>query len=185
VNHVPLAGEISIVLARSNARHALVEGEYNTRRADCEAAARALGVPALRDTTLEALTANRAKLGDRIYRRALHVVGENQRVVAGAEMLRRNDFAGFGELMFASHESSRINFENSCPELDDLVATARKIAGVYGARLSGGGFGGSTINLVRKGREKEVVRALTAFVPGTECLVTSAADGALAARLAK
>ncbi len=73
-----------------------------------------------------------------------------------------------------------INFENSCPELDRLVDAARKTPGVYGARLSGGGFGGATINLVEKGREEEVVRALTAALPEVTCLVTKAADGALA-----
>jgi len=82
--------------------------------------------------------------------------------------------------MFASHESSVSNFQNSCPELDRLVNAARKTPGVYGARLSGGGFGGATINLVEKGREDEVVKALTAALPGVTCLVTAAADGALA-----
>ena len=94
--------------------------------------------------------------------------------------MRKGDIARFGELMFASHESSRVNFENSCPELDRLVEAARKTPGVLGARLSGGGFGGATINLVEKGREEQVVKALTAALPETTCLVTRASDGALA-----
>jgi galactokinase len=97
------------------------------------------------------------------------------------EALRGGDLDAFGRLMFASHESSRVNFENSCPELDVLVAAARGTPGVYGARLSGGGFGGATINLVERGREEEVIRALTAALPQVKCLVTVAADGALAA----
>jgi galactokinase len=180
VDHVPLDGKVSVILANSGVKHALVGGEYNERRSDCEAAAHALGVAALRDASSELLKANKSELADRIYLRALHIVGENERVLEGSAALRRGDLARFGELMFASHESSQVNFENSCPELDQLVAAARATPGVYGARLSGGGFGGATINLVEKGREEEVVAALTAAVPGTTCLVTVAADGALA-----
>lgn len=180
VAHVPLNANVSVILANSGVKHALVAGEYNERRSDCETAARALGATALRDVTLEKLKAGKSDLADRIFHRALHIVGENERVMAGAEALRKGDPACFGELMFASHESSRLNFENSCPELDRLVETARKTAGVYGARLSGGGFGGATINLVEAGREEEVVRALTAALPNVSCLVTKAADGALA-----
>ncbi len=180
VDYVPLDGKVSLILANSNVKHALVGGEYNERRTDCEAAARALGVSALRDATTGTLQARKSELASRIYHRALHVVGENERVLEGSEALRRGDFVRFGELMFASHESSRVNFENSCPELDQLVEAARKTPGVYGARLSGGGFGGATINLVEKGREAEVVKALTAALPEATCLVTTAADGALA-----
>jgi len=179
VGHVPLDGKTCIVLANSGVKHALVGGEYNERRSDCEAAAHALGVSALRDATTEQLKSRKSELADRIYHRALHITGENERVLEGSAFLRKKDFARFGELMFASHESSRVNFENSCPELDLLVETARNTPGVYGARLSGGGFGGTTINLVEKGHELEVVRALTAALPGVNCLVTPAADGAL------
>jgi len=180
VQQVPLSDHVSIVIANSNVKHALVGGEYNQLRADCETAARELKVHALRDASLELLTEQRSLLADRIYRRALHIVGENTRVLAGANALRRGDVAHFGELMYASHESSRFNFENSCAELDQLVEAARKIPGIYGARLSGGGFGGATINLVERSREEEVVKALTRAVPGSACIVTSAADGALA-----
>jgi galactokinase len=179
VDYVPLDGKTSIILANSGVKHSLVEGEYNARREDCEAAARALGVKALRDVSSEMLKAHRNKLSDRIYRRALHIVEGNEGVLAGAEALRRGDHAGFGKLMFASHESSRVNFENSCPELDALVDAARRTPGIFGARLSGGGFGGATINLVEKGREDEIVKALTAVLPNVRCLVTTASDGAL------
>ena len=179
MSHVPLDGKIKVVLANSGVKHALVAGEYNERRSDCEAAAHALGVDALRDASTEMLKSRKSELADRIYHRALHITGENERVVEGSAALRKGDFARFGELMFVSHESSRVWFENSCPELDLLVATARKTPGVYGARLSGGGFGGSTINLVAEGNEERVVQALTAALPGVKCLVTTAADGAL------
>jgi galactokinase len=179
VGHVPLDGKVSVVVANSNVKHALVAGEYNERRSDCEAAAHALGVSFLRDASTKMLNSRKSELADRIYRRALHITGENERVLEGSEALRRGNIAQFGELMFASHESSRLNFENSCPELDRLVETARKTPGVYGARLSGGGFGGATINLVEKGREEEVVKTLTAALPEVTCLVTAASDGAL------
>jgi galactokinase len=180
VDYVPLDGKVSVILANSNVRHALTGGEYNERRADCEAAAHALGVCFLRDASTEMLKSRKSELADRIYRRALHIVGENERVLAGADTLRRGDIAGFGKLMFASHESSRVNFENSCPELDRLVKAAHNTPGVYGARLSGGGFGGATINVVEKGREEQVVKALTAALPEVSCLITHASNGALA-----
>jgi galactokinase len=180
VTTVPLDGKESIIIANTNVKHALVGGEYNERRSDCEAAARALGVKALRDATTEMLKARRGQMADRIYRRALHITGENERVIAGVEALRQARLADFGRLMFESHESSRLNFENSCPELDLLVATARKTPGVLGARLSGGGFGGATINLVERGREDDVVKALAAALPAVTCLVTRPSDGALA-----
>jgi galactokinase len=179
VDHVALPPDVSVIIADSGVKHALEEGDYNSRRTDCEAAARALGATMLRDVSRAKLEAEKGRLADRIYRRALHVVGENERVLAGVAALRQGDIAQFGRLMYASHESSRIQFENSCPELDELVETARRTPGVWGARLSGGGFGGATINLVEKGREDEVVKALGAVRPGAGCLITSAADGAL------
>jgi galactokinase len=180
VDHVPLDGTISVIIANSNVKHALTGGEYNERRADCEAAAHALGVPFLRDASTEQLRANKSKMADRIYHRALHITGENERVLEGSAALRQGDIARFGELMFASHESSMHNFENSVPEIDTLVAAARATPGVYGARISGGGFGGASINLVEKGREEEVVKALTAALPQVTCLITHASDGAIA-----
>ena len=180
VRHVPLSDHVSFVLAQSGVKHALVAGEYNERRDDCEAAARALGVKALRDVTMEMLLSRQSELPERIFKRARHIVGENERVLAGSEALEHGDLKRFGQLMYESHESSRVYFENSCPELDRLVETAKNTPGVYGARLSGGGFGGATINLVERGHEEEVVKALAAVSAETSCLVTKAADGALA-----
>jgi galactokinase len=150
VNWSPLHGDIAVVVCHSGVKHALVGGEYNDRRAHCEAAAKSLGVPSLRFATLELLQANQAELAPRDYGCALHVVGENQRVSEGSQLLRADKLAEFGPLLFASHESSRLNFLNSCPELDVLVELAKTHPGCLGARLTGGGFGGATLNLVRR-----------------------------------
>jgi galactokinase len=95
-----------------------------------------------------------------IARRAAHVIGENQRVLEGRSMLASGKIQGFGELMYASHESSRTNFENSCRELDYLVAFGRELPPVAGARLSGGGFGGSVIMLAAKDAMEEIARTV-------------------------
>jgi galactokinase len=151
VERVPMIGEVSIVVCNSNVKHALVGGEYNELRQQCEGAAKALGVAALRAVDMPTLKANKAKLTERQYECAFHIVGENARVLHGDPALREGDFAQFGHFMFQSHESSRDSFKNSAPELDLLVEIARAHPAIYGARLMGGGFGGATINLVKRG----------------------------------
>jgi galactokinase len=126
--------------------------DYNERRATCARAAERLGVAQLRDATSEDL----ARLSGEALHYARHVVGENARVLAGVEALRRQDFAAFGALMWASHESLRDDYAVSTPELDAFVTTARQ-AGALGARLTGAGFGGCAIALI----EQSKVRALT------------------------
>jgi len=154
VTNVPFGADASLLMCNTHAKHALVDGEYNQRRAACEEAAayfaRVLPHPvkALRDVSWSEWEQHRAGLPDVVARRAAHPIGENERVLEGATLLSRGDLAGFGRLMFASHESSRTYFENSCPELDLIVETARQTPGVLGARLSGGGFGGSVVALV-------------------------------------
>jgi galactokinase len=150
VDHTPLHPDLAAVVCHSGVRHALVGGEYNDRRRSCEAAARALGVPSLRHVSLEGLAAGRAKLSPHEHECALHVVGENDRVTRGAARLRAGEFDAFGQLLFQSHESSRLNFHNSCAALDVLVELAKGQPGCLGARLTGGGFGGATLNLVRR-----------------------------------
>lgn len=150
VDWTPFAPDLAVVVCHSGVRHALVAGEYNDRRASCEAAAKALGAPALRSVTPETLGAGRALLTPHQHECALHVVGETDRVARGATLLRGGDFAGFGRLLFQSHASSRDNFHNSCPELDGLVELARAHPACLGARLTGGGFGGATLNLVKR-----------------------------------
>lgn len=155
VTNVRMGGDACLLMCNTHAKHALVDGEYNQRRAACEEAARFFAgalphpVHALRDVSEAEWAAHRERLPDEVARRAAHPIGENARVLLGAQLLAAGDLAGFGQLMFQSHESSRLNFENSCPELDCVVATARQVPGVLGARLSGGGFGGSAVVLVR------------------------------------
>ncbi len=142
-----------LVVANSMVKHNLVDSEYNVRRKDCESAASKIGmvvksVRALRDVTPAMLEINAHLLTRQEYRRALHIVGENDRVRRGVEFLEQGRIEEFGKLLFESHRSSIENFENSCPELDFLVEQAKSIPGCLGARLSGGGFGGISIHLV-------------------------------------
>jgi len=108
------------------------------------------GVKALRDVTPAQLEEHKALLAERVYRRALHVVGEISRVERGVEALAQGDLKAFGALLTQSHFSSRDNFENSCSELDALVECGAELPGFLGARLSGGGFGGITVHLVEE-----------------------------------
>lgn len=150
---VPLGPDACFLLCDSNARHTLADGAYDERRAACEAAARHFAkrlrhpVAALRDVSMAEWALYKAGLDETAAARAAHPIGEDERVLLGAGMLEAGDLAGFGRLMFDSHESSRTLFENSCPELDFIVETAKKVPGIYGARLSGGGFGGSVVAL--------------------------------------
>jgi galactokinase len=156
VETVPFPDGLALLITHSGVKHALVGGEYNQRRERCFSAAEKLGARALRDVTSDQLERERGKLSDEEYRRAAHIVGENERVNQGIEFLRTSNAKGFGELMFASHESSRTNFENSTPELDALVRIAREEEGVYGSRLTGGGFGGATVSLVETGQARRI-----------------------------
>lgn len=160
VENVPLPPQTGLLVFHTGVEHRLVGGEYNERRERCFAAAGALGVSALRDVTGAQLESARPQLDDLIYRRAAHVVGEMERVFQGIDFLRRGDGKSFGTLMFASHDSSRRNFENSTPELDALVDLAHDESGVLGSRLTGGGFGGATISLVETDLAEEIARHL-------------------------
>jgi galactokinase len=178
VRWIPLPSEARFLVANSNVKHALVTGEYNERRASCETAARQLNLRSLRDATMESLSSQAYRLESLPLKRAQHIVGENNRVTLAAEYLLAGHLEKLGELMFASHESSRTNFENSCPELDQLVTAAQQTPGCLGARLSGGGFGGATINLLREGSEARVQAALERAYPAVSCLLTKASSGA-------
>src|SRR6202451_602055 len=144
---------VKLVISNTMVKHELAFGEYNRRRADCEEAVRRLaavlpGIRALRDVSLEQLEEHRATLSEVIYKRALHIVSENARVLDAAEALRVGDIDRFGKRMAESHRSLRDLYEVSCRELDLMVDLAYQQKGVYGARMTGGGFGGATINLV-------------------------------------
>ncbi|MGA7392331.1 MAG: galactokinase [Terrimicrobiaceae bacterium] len=147
VDNVPFPPGVGLLIVHSGVKHALSGGEYNERRDQCFEAARILGVSALRDATSAQL--NSADMPEVVKRRAAHIVGENERVFEAVEYLRRRDPVAFGKLMSASHLSSIENFENSTPELDALVEICGAQEGVYGARLTGGGFGGAVVALVR------------------------------------
>jgi galactokinase len=181
VERVPVPPEARFVIVQSGVKHALSDGAYNTRREECESAAASLGVAKLREATLDMVEAAAARgaLTGAPLRRARHVVAESGRVAAAVEALRSGDLATVGRLMNESHESSRALFENSCEELDYLSALAREIEGCLGARLSGGGFGGAIIAMVRAGHENsfadEIKRRVAADwgrVP--DCLISGA-----------
>ncbi|HKN73827.1 MAG TPA: galactokinase [Candidatus Acidoferrum sp.] len=144
---------VKLVISNTMVKHELASSEYNRRRADCEEAVRRLagvlpGIRALRDVNLEQLERHRNVLSEVIYKRALHIVTENARVLDSAEALRSGDIARFGMRMAESHRSLRDLYEVSCRELDLMVDLAYQQKGVFGARMTGGGFGGATINLV-------------------------------------
>ena len=172
---------ISLLLLDSGIPHALTGGEYNERRQQCVEAAAALHVPALRDaTTAQVLCSNLDAL---VKRRALHITGENERVLAGRQALLAKDVEAFGQLMFASHESSRDNFENSTSHLDTLVEIAKASNGVIGSRLTGGGFGGSTVSLIRSELAPEIIEKIQSRylgVTGAKCrpILTRPSQGA-------
>ena len=151
----PFPSTANFIIAACGEKHALVDGEYNERRASCEEATRLLGVSSLREVAPDRLLASKAKLPDRIYRRALHVVGETDRVRKASSLLKKGDMAGVGKLLDESHESSQINFENSISALDKLCESSKKSPGHLGARLSGGGFGGSTLHLVQANQKTD------------------------------
>jgi len=142
---IPFPEGCGLLIIDSMVKHALTSGEYNERREDCFAAAKALGVDSLRDARTEDLD----DLPDRVRKRASHVTGEIERVRRGIGYLRNNEIEAFGELMTASQESSIHHFENSTPELDLLCRLVIGQEGVYGARLTGGGFGGAIVAIGR------------------------------------
>mgnify|MGYP001580158274 CR=1 FL=1 len=143
--------DIAVLIINSNVKHELTGGEYAERRGQCEQVAAHLGIKALRDADMGRLDANRGDLDEVLYRRARHVVTENARTLEAAEAFSAGRWSRVGELMAASHASLRDDFEVSCPELDVLVELALGLGqgnGVYGSRMTGGGFGGCTVSLV-------------------------------------
>lgn len=182
-----LPAGVSMVICNTMVKHEHAGGEYNARRAQCEEGTRLFKmwhpqVQALRDVSLGDLEAHRAAFPDVIYRRCRHVITENARVLDTVRALRENNLPEIGSLMAASHVSLRGDFEVSCHELDVMVELAQKAKGVIGARMTGGGFGGCTINLVQSGQ----VEAFRDFVAAgyeestgktPEIYISSAGDG--------
>ncbi len=154
---------VTVLITNSNMKHELTGSEYPQRRAACEEVALVLGVDALRDATQEMLDAAKEKLSDEYYRRARHVIGEINRTTEAAKALERGNWNRVGELMYASHDSLRDDYEVSCPELDILVEIAKSIGpegGVIGSRMTGGGFGGCTVTLVQSDKVEAVRETL-------------------------
>ena len=186
---VPLGDGVAFMMVKSNAKHALVDGAYASRRKACEDAAAHFAkvlrkkVTHLRDVTMAEWVLYRGGLDETVARRAVHPIGEDERVLQGATLLEKGDVKGFGALMFDSHESSRAWFENSCEELDAIVDAAKGIPAVYGARLSGGGFGGSCCLLVDPSAAGDIAAKIAAaykakFGDEPACSLIQPSDGA-------
>ncbi|HYY13277.1 MAG TPA: hypothetical protein VE758_02470, partial [Chthoniobacterales bacterium] len=176
VRPISFPDDLALVVSDSGTKRQLARSEYNLRREETRAAAAALRVRALRDVSSAQLN-ERVNLPPILRKRAAHVIGENERVSAALELLKAGDAASLGDLMNASHESSRTNFENSTPELDHLVHLAHKQPGVLGARLTGGGFGGAIVALCKKASAEQTARNLASVAAQT--FVCRPADGAL------
>lgn len=158
--NLPMPLEASVIIVDSGVHRGLMDMEYNFRREDCEKAARHFGVSVLRDVSMAALRERAHAMSAVVQRRAHHVISENHRTLAAADALRTRDLSTFGELMTASHASLRDDFEVSCPELDWLVDMALDVKGVYGARLTGAGFGGCMVALVEKEAVDDLVKTI-------------------------
>jgi galactokinase len=176
------------VICNTMVKHELSGGEYNLRRQQCEEGVRILKdkyseIRALRDVSIEQLKAEISSMPEIIYKRCLHVVAENDRVLQTASLLPAGDLKGVGKLMAASHASLRDLYEVSCTELDVMVEAAQDLPGFIGGRMTGGGFGGCTVNLVEVQHAPQFAemiaqryRAKTTIFP--EVFICSAADGA-------
>ena len=185
---LPIPDEVSVVVCNTLVKHELASSEYNARREQCEAGVRILArhlpdVNSLRDASAADVEKFKDELGEIVFKRCRHVVGENDRVRAAARALQERDLKTLGKLMFESHESLRDDYEVSCRELDVMVDLARAIDGVFGARMTGGGFGGCTVNMVDVSAADEFERVIKAeYAKATgrvpEVYVCAAADGA-------
>lgn len=162
VETIPFPDGVELLITQCGVPHRLAGGEYNERRLQCFDAASRLGAKALRDVSSAHLEAGKASLPELSGLRAAHVVGENERVLSGIDFLKSGNVKAFGALMFDSHESSRVNFHNSTPELDTLVDIVRGLPGVLGSRLTGGGFGGATVTLLERDSAQSVAETLVA-----------------------
>lgn len=180
--------DVAVVICDTNVKHELAASEYNTRRQECERAVELLknflpGIEQLRDVSVGEFEEYADELPEIIRRRARHVVMENDRTLTAAEAIKHNDMEEFGELMWESHISLRDDYAVSCPELDILVEMAENLKGVLGARMTGGGFGGSTVNLVRRDKLEEFTKKISvqyqkAKGVAPKILVSEASDGA-------
>jgi len=185
---LPVPSQVRLMVCDTMVKHEHASGGYNTRRRECEEGLQALKqvlpeIHALRDVSVDELEQYRGRLSPVIYKRVRHVVTENERVKMAASALQSADMAKLGALMADSHRSLRDDYEVSTPELDLMVELARDQKDVYGARMTGGGFGGCTINLVHSDRAEEVQQRLVQLYEAKTGLkptiiICEASDGA-------
>lgn len=185
---VPIPESVKFVICNTMVKHELSGGEYNVRREQCEAGVQILAkaypeVRALRDVSVGQLEAQRREMPELIYKRCLHVVQEDDRVVETVQRLRGGDMKLVGQLMAESHASLRDLYEVSCAELDAMVESAQGLPGFIGGRMTGGGFGGCTVNLVEEADAAEFAEKIAERYHGKvgiapNVYVCSAADGA-------
>jgi galactokinase len=193
--HIPIPDRVSMVICNTMVKHQHAGGEYNRRREECEEGVRLLtkwypNIRALRDLSIDQLTRRSQEIPETIYKRCRHVVEENERVRNGARCLRSGDLNGCGELMRESHRSLRDLYEVSCPELDIMCELAEGLPGYYGGRMTGGGFGGSTLNLVETNDAQAFANEISrryqrAVGIKPDVYISSAADGARAEQSAE
>jgi galactokinase len=193
VRYVPVPRDIVLMVCNTMVRHELASGEYNSRRRECEEGVAVLsrfvpGIRALRDVTQEQLARFSAELDPVIHRRCRHVIGENRRVLLATQALETGDLGTFGALMKASHQSLRLDYEVSCPELDLMCELALGVSGVYGARMMGGGFGGCVLAVTETSAGENFRHTVAAAYrqrTGVDCEIyeCSTADGAGRLRL--
>uniref|UniRef100_H2YGD8 Galactokinase n=1 Tax=Ciona savignyi TaxID=51511 RepID=H2YGD8_CIOSA len=179
-NLVPIVDpNLSVLVVNSNVRHKLTGSEYPDRRRQCYAAAEIMKVKSLRNATVKGLADHKDQMDEVMYRRARHVIGEISRTVEATEALKLGDYKFFGTLMVQSHNSLRDDFEVSCSELDELVSLALECDGMYGSRMTGGGFGGCTVSLVDSSYISQVVAHIQGKYSGSATFyVTTPSDGA-------
>jgi galactokinase len=185
---VPIPKNVKFVICNTKVKHELSSGEYNRRREECEEAVRVLsktypGVYSLRDVSSAQLSGLKSRMDPVLYKRSKHVISENERVNRAAERFRAGDLDGVGRLMRESHCSLRDDYEVSCRELDLMVEAAEGLPGYYGGRMTGGGFGGCTVNLVDERHAKTFADQLAeryqrATKISPEIMICSAANGA-------
>jgi galactokinase len=157
---------VALLVINTNVKHELSGGEYAQRRAQCETAANILGVSSLRDATADTLERAKRKMDLFVFHRARHVIGEIERTLHTAKEIRNSNWPVVGQLMYASHYSLRDDFEVSCKELDAVVEICQSIgikSGVYGCRMTGGGFGGSCVALVKADAVEAISRHISTF----------------------
>jgi galactokinase len=156
---------VAVLIINTNVKHELTGGEYAKRRAQCEQAAKILGVRSLRDATADGLERARSRMDAVVFRRARHVLSEIERTLHAAEGVRASNWPTVGQLMYASHASLRDDYEVSCPELDAVVEIAQAIGpkgGVIGCRMTGGGFGGCAVALIQADKVAAISEQLAA-----------------------